>query len=317
MIGRIKRLLSLLAASCLFLFAAGAWPAVMTTQGPPQLKSKVVTVRSARVVNSRNQVDPAEAKAMLAAGLEALTGKKEAQGAWAALGLKPTDVVGIKINCNNWTITLSPPAELLRALTDSLTTVVPANNIIVFEASIADLESSGFKGNGSTSGVRFMGCNEGAGFDDQERLSRIATSTCTKLINFASLKCVEQGRGASLFFKNQIGSLVEKDMPKCHGNMDFLASTLAKPSLKSKTILNVCNGLRGTYRQGVPWYWGGLILGQDPVAAEWVGYQVINEKREQENVAALLIPDYLKIAESKYGLGTCTPGHVDWIKIER
>ena len=37
-----------------------------------------------------------------------------------------------------------------------------------------------------------------------------------------------------------------------------------------------------TYKRGVPWYWGGLILGQDPVAAEWVGYQVINEKREQE-----------------------------------
>jgi hypothetical protein len=317
MIRRMRRLLPFLAASCLFLFAASAVPAGVTTQGQPQSKSKVVTVRSARVVNSRNQVNPAEAKAMLAAGLEALTGKKEAKEAWSALGLKPADVVGIKVNCNNWTITLSPPAELLRALTDSLATVVPVNNIIVYEASLADLESSGFKGNSSTSGVRFMGCNEGAGFDDQERLSRIAISTCTKLINFASLKCVEQGRGASLFFKNQIGSLVEKDMPKCHGNMDFLASTLAKPSLRHKTILNICNGLRGTYKQGVPWYWGGLIMGQDPVAAEWVGYQVINEKREQEKMAALPAPEYLKIAESKYGLGTCTPGHVDWVKIER
>ncbi len=317
MICRMRRLLSILTASCLFMFAAGALPAGVTTQGQPQSKSKVVTVSSARVINSRNQVDGAEAKAMLAAGLEALTGKKEAKEAWAALGLKPADVVGIKINCNNWTITLSPPAELLRALTDSLGLVVPANNIIVYESSIADLESSGFKRNSSTTGVRFIGCNEGAGFDDQELLSRIATSTCTKLINFASLKCVEQGMGASLFFKNHIGSLVEKDMPKCHGNMDFLASTLAKPSLKNKTILNICNGLRGTYKQGVPWYWGGLILGQDPVAAEWVGYQVINEKRQEEKTAALPVPEYLKIAESKYGLGTCTPGHVDWFKIER
>jgi hypothetical protein len=317
MICRLRRLLSFFAASCLFLFAAVVLPAGVTTQDQSQLKSKVVTVTSARVINSRNQVDLAEAKAMLAGGLEALTGKRGAKDAWAALGLKPADVVGIKINCNNWTITLSPPAELLLALTDSLATVVPANNIIVYEAYIADLESSGFKGNSSRSGVRFMGCNEGAGFDDQERLSRIATSTCTKLINFASLKCVEQGRGASLFFKNHIGSLVEKDMPKCHGNMDFLASTLAKPSLKNKTVLNICNGLRGTYKQGVPWYWAGLIMGQDPVAAEWVGYQVINEKREQEKMAALPLPEYLKIAESKYGLGSCTPGHVDWVKLER
>jgi hypothetical protein len=179
------------------------------------------------------------------------------------------------------------------------------------------LTRSGFKSNASTSGVRFFGCDEGGGFDSQERLSKILTSTCTKLINFASLKCVEQGRGASLFFKNQIGSLLEIDMPKCHGNQDFLAAVLAKPSLRRKTLLNLCTGLRGTYRQGVPWYWGGLILGRDPVAAEWVGYQIINEKREQEKVGPLAIPEYLNLADGKYGLGTCTPGHVDWVKIER
>jgi len=317
MICRTRRAFSLWPAGRLFAAAAATLLIWALAQGQAQPKSKVVTVRNSKVINARNQVDLTQAKAMLAAGLEALTGKKEAKAAWAALGLKPADVVGVKVNCNNWTITLSPPAELLQALTDSLATVVSANNIIVYEASVADLESSGFKRNSSTSGVRFIGCNEGAGFDDEERLSRIASSTCTKLINFASLKCVEQGRGASLFFKNQIGSLVEKDMPKCHGDMDFLASTLAKPSLKSKTILNICNGLRGTYKRGVPWYWGGLILGQDPVASEWAGYQIINEKREQEKAAALPVPEYLKIAESKYGLGTCTPGHIDWVKIER
>ena len=317
MICRTRHTFSFWPAGRLFLAGAIALAICALAQGQAQPKSKVVTVRSPKVINARNQVDLTEAKAMLAAGLEALTGKRGAKDAWAALGLKPADVVGIKINCNNWTITLSPPAELLQALTDSLAAVVPANNIIVYEASIADLESSGFKRNSSTTGVRFIGCNEGAGFDDKERLSRIASSICTKLINFASLKCVEQGQGASLFFKNHIGSLVEKDMPKCHGNMDFLASTLAKPSLKRKTILNICNGLRGTYKQGVPWYWGGIILGQDPVAAEWVGYQIINEKREQEKTAALPVLEYLKIAESKYGLGTCTPGHIDWVKIER
>jgi hypothetical protein len=81
--------------------------------------------------------------------------------------------------------------------------------------------------------------------------------------------------------------------------------------------LNHCNGPRGTYRRGVPWYWGGLILGQDLVASEWVGYQIINQKREQEKVGALSLPAYLKIAEAKYGLGTFKPGQVDWIKLDR
>jgi hypothetical protein len=89
------------------------------------------------------------------------------------------------------------------------------------------------------------------------------------------------------------------------------------PSLKHINLLNVYPGLRGAYKQGVPWCWGRLILAQDRVATEWVGCQVINEKREQENIAALPVLAYLKIAESKYGRGIYTPGHVDWIKIER
>lgn len=286
------------------------------------MKSKVVTIRSPRAIDSRNQCNAAEVKAMLEQGLRTLTGATTAREAWMTLGLMPEDVVGIKINCNNWTIKLSPHPELVAVLSESLSSVVPPNNIIFYDMTKSDLEEVGFRRNSSTNGIRFMANDTDAGHDDQERLTKIVTSMCTKLINLASLKSVAATGGnetydISVFFKNHVGSLTAKDAPKSHDDHDFAAGILARPSLRKKTILNLCDGLRGSYKRGVPWYWAGIVLGIDPVASEYVAVQVINEKRIQEKERPLDTPRYLSIAEKKYGLGTCAPANIDWVRLER
>ena len=295
-------------------------PAASAVQTAP--KSKVVTVRSPNAVNSRNQCQPLEVKAMLDQGLLALTGKTSIREAWTALGLTPADVVGIKVNCNSWTIKLSPHPELVAALTESLGSIVPLNNIIFYDMTKSDLKDGGFTRNTSSVGPRFLANDADAGYDEQERLTRIVTSMCTKLINFASLKTVDTTYGnrtlaVSLFFKNHVGSLIADDAPKSHGDFDFMAAVLAKPSIRKKTILNLCDGLRGTYKRGVPWYWAGIVLGVDTVASEYAAFQVINEKRIQEKEKPFEMPSYLLIAEKKYGLGTCDPANINWIRLER
>lgn len=290
--------------------------------GQAMPKTKVVTVRSPRAVDNRNRCDPAEVKAMLEQGLRALTGTTSARQAWTALGLAAGDVVGVKINCNNWTIKTSPHAELVAALAESLGSVVPSNHIIFYEMTKSDLEDAGFKFNASANGVRFLGNDIAGGYDDQERLTRIVTSTCTKLINLASLKTVDstfknETPALSLFFKNHVGSLVASDASRSHNDFDFVAGLLARPSIRKKTILNLCDGLRGTYKRGVPWYWGGIILGVDPVASEYVAAQIINEKRVKEREKPFETPPYLVIAEKKYGLGTCNQANIDWVRLER
>lgn len=186
----------------------------------------------------------------------------------------------------------------------------------------SELEDAGFKRNASKTGVRFMADDVDAGYDDQERLTKIATSLCTKLINLASLKTVGSTGGkdplaVSLFFKNHVGSLTSQDAPKSHDDYDFVAGLLARPSIRKKTILNLCEGLRGIYKRGVPWYWGGIVLGIDPVASEYVAVQAINEKRIQQKEKPFPTPAYLTIAEKKYGLGTCEPAKIDWLRLER
>ena len=279
-------------------------------------KSRVILARNPGAINERNQADSRETGRLFDRALLALTGQKTAAASWKALGLRPKDVVAIKINCNTWTIGLSPHPELVTALCRSLQTIIPANNIIVYDNDSAALKESNFVINRSGSGVRYTGTDQGDGFDSQERLTKIVTSAASKIINLASLKCAEGDLVVSLLLKNHIGSLIPEDMSKCHNDHDFLAGVCARPSIKNKTILNIVTGLRGTYRRSVPWYWGGIILGTDPLAVESAAIGVMNEKRALEKIAPLPIPEYLKIAEKKYGLGTTDPAMIEQIKID-
>lgn len=278
-------------------------------------KGRVVLARNAKAINERNQADAKETARLFDQALLALSGQKTAADSWKTLGLKANDVVAVKINCNTWTIGLSPHPELIDALCRSLQTVVQANQIIVFDNEAAALTTSGFTLNRTNAGVRYTGTEED-GFDAQERLSKIVTEKATKIINLASLKCADGGWIASLLFKNHIGTLPLEDMPKCHNNLDFLAGVCARPSIKNKTILNMVAGLRGTYRRSVPWYWGGIILGSDPLAVEMAAIGVMNEKRALEKVEPLPVPEHLRIAEKKYGLGTIDPAANEIIKID-
>jgi hypothetical protein len=279
-------------------------------------RSRVVTARSPQAIDERNVADAARTAALFDRALQALTGKKTPAAAWAALGLVAGDTVAIKVNCNDWTVALHPRPELLEALCRSLQTVIPAERIVIYEGYGKDLRQAGYKAEGALAGGKFLGADDGGGYDDTEKLTTIVTRTASKLINLASLKCVDGAMGVSLFLKNHVGSLVPADMPKCHDDADFLAAISARPSIRHKTILNLLDGLRGTYRRGVPWYWGGLILSTDPVAAEATAINVINERRIQDKVARLPLPESLILAERKYHLGTTRKADIEQLKID-
>ncbi|MCP4147603.1 MAG: DUF362 domain-containing protein [bacterium] len=291
--------------------AAGSLPIPGWGKGASGAASAtVVTAQRDGAINNRNRCDIKEVTSMFNQSLAALTGKKDAAAAWASLGLNAQDTVAIKVNCCTWTIQLSPHQELLQALCESMKSVIPLNRMIVYDRATSALENGGLKSNTSATGVKCFGNNNGDGYHAQQNLTRIITDTATKVINLASLKCVEGAFVASLFMKNHIGSLRDGDMSKCHGNPFFLAEVNARPAIKDKTILNLCDGLRGTYKRGVPWYWGGIIMGKDPVASEYTALRLLNKKRRQEGLSTLDIPRHLEIAENKYKLGTCNPRKV-------
>jgi hypothetical protein len=282
--------------------------------GGAQQMSRVVSVRNERAVSSRNVCDEKEVSLMVDNALTALTGKKNPKEIWTALGVKPNDVVAVKLNCNSSAYPLFSHPELVNALCASLSNVVPQNNIILYERYGSELEKAGFKMNRSDSGVRCMGGEDGGGYHPEEGLTRIITDTATKLINFCSLKVHDEDRFfTTLFLKNHIGSLVPDTMRTCHDNIGKLAQIQSRPSIINKTVLNFCDGLRATFKPGNPWFWSGICVSRDPVAGEYAVLQVINEKRKMEGAEPFPVPSYVQAAETEFKLGTCNPERIELI----
>ena len=279
-----------------------------------QPKSRVAVVINERAISSDNVCNRKETALMLEKALFTITGKKKPEEAWKALGVTKDDVIGIKVNCNGAGFPLYAHTELVYALTDSLTSVVRPNNIIIYERYTRELTRAGFQENRGNSGVRCFDTDNGGGFHQNEGLTRIITDLCTKIINVPTLKAFGREFVASLFLKNHVGSLPPNMMSNCHGNARFISEVCSRQSIKNKTVLAVCDGLRGNYKRGVPWYWKGIIMSRDPVAAEYTAIQAINEKLVEEKNQKVSVPSYVKLAETEYGLGTCTPSKINILK---
>jgi hypothetical protein len=278
--------------------------------------SNIFLIHNNRAINNSNKCNQEEAKKMIDMGLFSMSLKNDTKEAWTSLGVTKSDVIAIKVNCNSASFPLYAHPELVYALCESLATVVPKNNIIIYERSSGELSRAGFEVNKSSTGVQCFGNEEGDGFDRNEELTRIITDRCTKLINFPSLKLFGGDFAGTLFLKNHVGSLQRSHMPKCHGNTPFLSEISSRPSIKNKTFLAVCDGLRATYERSTPWYWGGIIMSKDPIAAEYAALSVINEKRKQEKISEIDIPGYVKLADTKYNLGTSDKSKMNLVTLK-
>jgi len=277
-------------------------------------KSTVAVIRNEKAVSDRNECNRKEVDKMVAKGLEIVTGKNTAKAAWESLGVMKDDIVAIKVNCNQAGFPLYVHTDLVYSLCDSLSTVVRPNNIIVYERSSAELTRAGFRENTGDSGVRCFGTEAGGGFHSREGLTKIVTDMATKVINVPSLKAFGSSYVGSLFLKNHIGTVPRSEMSRCHGDTEMITRVNASPSLKNKTILGVCDGLRGNYKRGVPWFWKGIIMSRDVVAGEYAAIQTINEKLAAEKEQTNELPSYVMLAESAYELGTCTPSKIDMVR---
>lgn len=277
-------------------------------------KARVALVRNELAINDRNECDEKQVKLTLEKALFSVTGKANHRDVWASLGVTKDDVVAIKINCNQAGFPLFAHPELVFAVCESLSSVVAPNNIIIYDRSSSELARGGFQENMGTSGIRCFGSDKAA-INEKEALTSIVTDMATKIVNLPSLKAFGPSYVGSIFLKNHIGTLPRSDMPKCHGNTPMISEVNARPSIKNKTVIGICDGLRANYQRGVPWFWKGLIVSTDTVAAECMAIDVINEKLKAEKETPNEIPSYVKLADTKHKLGTSDMSAIETMNI--
>jgi len=271
---------------------------------------------------SNPRIDQNALVSMLGNSIKTLTGAKSDADGWKSL-FKPSDVVGIKVNCMAGRALSSHP-ELITAIVSALGTAgVAPENIIIFDRAESDLVRAGYKPNSSDKGVIVRGTNDyfdakaTRSGDFNGRLSRIITEKITALINVPVLK-QHAISGISGALKNHYGSI---DNPsEHHGNgCTAIADLNATSAIKSKTRLIILDALKGQSSNGPGadpkfiWEAKTIITSTDPVAVDFQAWKMIEEQRSQTQLPTLGEPKWLSKAEV-LDLGTNNPKNMDLIR---
>jgi len=306
------------------------------------MKSRVVSVRHARMINPNERINAGIARQSIDEALLLLTKKKNMKEAWLQIfpNLKEQDTIGLKVNCVNRKCPTHP--EIAYGIADSMidSLAMDPNNIIIWDRTSSELKKSGYTINESDKGIRCFGTvdrfslgrwlinrkqdeSDGIGYDRSRpidvgngktsHLSKILTRMCTYLVNVPVLK--DHGKaGITLSLKNHYGTI---DNPMdCHPNHcdPFTAKINAASQIKDKTRLIICDAAYGIYKGGPlgspQWKHNSILASTDPVALDYTGMQIINAKRKQNDLD--LVTDmavHVKSAQT-LGLGTCNPGNI-------
>jgi uncharacterized protein (DUF362 family) len=276
--------------------------------------------------SSKDNIAKEEYKAMLTAGLLALAQSPDIKA--SIMKFIPPGTVGIKTNCLTRKFN-STPIPLADSLADLLVSAgFDANDIIIWDRTNRELESAGYKLNASSYGIRYLGTDTaGYGYDNNfynsgpvdSLISRIITETALTNINLPVLKD-HSIAGLSAGLKNMYGAINNPN--KYHDNNcdPFAAHVSNLEPIKKKNRLSIIDAVKIQYNGG-PGYdsrylseYGGIILSDDPVAADRIGLEIVEHCRKINGLPSLEKAGrpvkYLNSAEA-IGLGIATMSKID------
>lgn len=279
--------------------------------------SRVIVVRLSGD-KKKERLSREEYKLLLESGLRFLSGEKSTKT--AVTKYIPGGTVGMKANCLTRNFNSTPVA-----LADALAEIIhesgfDENDIVIWDRTSAELERAGFRLNASAFGKRCFGTDSnGIGYSYDffssgkvnSLVSRILTEVVDFNINLPILKD-HSIAGLSAGLKNMYGAVHNPN--KYHdNNCDPYAAHVSdlKP-IKQKNRLIVTDAVRVQYNAGPGYdsryfgYFNGIIISDDPVAADRIGLEIVERFRTVNGQASLdkagRPVKYLKTAE-QIGLG--------------
>jgi uncharacterized protein (DUF362 family) len=212
--------------------------------------------------------------------------------------VRPGQRVALKVNALGGRGLCTHPA-LVEAVCTRLQAVgIAPQQIVVFDRETQELARAGFR-IATGGGVQCYGTDR-VGFTEDlfsygsvgSRLSHVLTERCDVLINLPVLKD-HDGAGVSLALKNMYGVIHNPN--KCHPNGcdPYIADLNMLPAIRSRLRLHICDALTACFEGGpafkpeFTWRPNALIVSQDPVALDTVGWQAIERKRAEKGLKTL------------------------------
>ncbi len=291
--------------------------------------SKVVVVKY--IGDQRNRpLIQSEYETLLTAASRTLSGQSDLTA--AVRRYLPGGIVGMKTNCLAYRLNSTP-----LALVDALTAILVSagfkeKDVVVWERSNRELVNAGFTLSTTGTGRRCVGTDATViGYSDEfyssgevnSLVSRILTEIVDVNVNVPVLKD-HSVAGLSAGMKNMYGGINNPNKYHANNCDPFCAHVNNLEPIRSKNRLTVIDAVRVQYNGGPGYseeylaYYNGLVVGDDPVAADRVGLEIVEHLRAVNGQPALEQAGrpvkYLASAE-KLGLGVADLRRIELIVI--
>jgi len=293
--------------------------------------SKVVIVRS-RQKRSQPIIEYQEVKHMFQKGLALLTDQYRLSTGIPKL-LSRRGGIGIKVNTiGGEKISTHPQTSMALAKT-LIENGIEEGNLIIWDRTNRELREAGYMLNLNGNSIKIFGTDtHGVGYNSEllahlnigSLFSSIQSDYIAESISLAILK--DHGlAGITAGMKNYFGAIHNPN--KYHDNNcnPFIAELFDSSMIKRKHRLTILDALTVQYHRGPSYHakwaknYGALIFSQDPVAADSVGWQIIEELRAGKGLPSLKEeerePGYLNTA-AQMDLGIANLNKVKIIETE-
>jgi len=279
---------SLLVTSPLYTTCAGVTNPVYST---------VIIARDQLIQSNEKSIDTSRLVRMLDNGMQALFDTDTSREAWTKI-VKPGEVIGLKVNCLSGRGVTHP--ELVEAISERLLeSGIKNKDIVIWDRFNTDLEEAGYAINYEKNGRRCIG-NEVLGFESDFEISGSAASLvcktltrlCDGVINLPVLK--DHGiAGITMAMKNLFGAIHNPNKYHLNVGNPYIPDVYHFIPVRKKVRLHICDAITAQYEGGpsyMPhwsWPYNSLIVSTDPVAMDYTGWLIIEQKRKAESLKSL------------------------------
>ena len=291
-------------------------------------RSRVCTVRDSRLRADPNgsTVDSERVLRLLDRAMQGLFEATDPLEPWTHV-VHRGQRVGLKVNTLGGR-GLSTNVRLVDAICLRLQGIgIRAQDIVIWDRDSREMERAGFRMRAGGAQLQCFGTDR-VGFGPElasfgsvgSQLSRILTEHCDVLINVPVLKD-HDGAGVSIALKNMYGVINNPNKYHPNGCNPFIADLNMLPEIQNRLRLHICDATTACFEGGpgfkpeFSWKANTLIVSEDPVALDVVGWQMIDQKRVQQGMRTLAAdgrtPQYIMTAaDSDHNLGNSDPRHI-------
>jgi uncharacterized protein (DUF362 family) len=277
---------------------------------PGRYPGRVIAVHADGSIDAATEkVNVDAVRAMIATGMTQLTGDRDARDAWARF-FNSADVAGIKINSSGAPGAMSMPEVVAEIARNLIAVGVKPENVIVHERSRGQMDLAHYDqfvppGVRIEAAATFLGfdpdvyveCNFFGEEDTRSQLVRMVSEKFTKIINVPNMK--DHGAsGVTGCLKNvaygEFGNVARSHYHAKTHTLSFIGTLANVEPLRSKTVLQIMDGLRGVWHAGpfstnrrFRFYPKQMMFGTDPVAIDRLLIDIIDAKRKAEGAISV------------------------------